>query len=484
MASSVYAVASVPFSLDSEQESAREVDTTANDNVAQRRGESLSNLPHRKIHKPTLILVTILFIVSSIFIAVGVTLDQKQRAAKPDTITGVDTSAALKTSHPSSSPTSSPSSNLSIAPSSEFEVALNLIFKDRLRLAEDAPVFTPGTDQWNAKRWMAHNDPMSLDPTDENDVLKIIQRFALSTIFYSMSGKDPMNVDWMEMDECHSEHISCDGDEIVRALEIGEGNDQLEGSLYNFKLHLSHTSTLLDNLVTTGGTIPDEIGLLSGLENLVIKNNILLGGTIPRSIEHLLELRQIGFFNNSLGGNLPDALFSLPLLTYLNLSDNFLTGRISTKIGQLASLEKLILDNNDFTGHLLPLELRKTKINVLSLSGNRFGAQIVPAMHFLHELEYLYLDRNDFVGQLPFELGQMTKLKSLSLSQNSFSGTLPSELGVLSELRYLNLAANRFDGEIPAVDWPKLKTLNLDDNAFNGTFPSTFSDLHNLGECI
>ena len=346
MASSVYAVASVPFSLDSEQESAREVDTTANDNVAQRRGESLSNLPHRKIHKPTLILVTILFIVSSIFIAVGVTLDQKQRAAKPDTITGVDTSAALKTSHPSSSPTSSPSSNLSIAPSSEFEVALNLIFKDRLRLAEDAPVFTPGTDQWNAKRWMAHNDPMSLDPTDENDVLKIIQRFALSTIFYSMSGKDPMNVDWMEMDECHSEHISCDGDEIVRALEIGEGNDQLEGSLYNFKLHLSHTSTLLDNLVTTGGTIPDEIGLLSGLENLVIKNNILLGGTIPRSIEHLLELRQIGFFSNSLGGNLPDALFSLPPVRYplaiRTSASACLAGRDSTLLSLSVSVSSIL----------------------------------------------------------------------------------------------------------------------------------------------
>jgi hypothetical protein len=219
MVTSTCAVGSVALSSESGEESVAQ----AADINSHGSGNHSHEDPSRKMfHRGTLIALIMLFIGGTVSMVMGVMLHQKEQASKPELANGGIAVALENTSHPSLSPSFNPSAVPSIAPSSQFEVEINDFLKQALNLTEDAPIFTPGTDQWNARRWIANDDPISLNPLHEDDKSKLIQRFALMTIFYSMSGNTPMEVDWMGMDECYSAMTSCDDNGIIRALQIGK----------------------------------------------------------------------------------------------------------------------------------------------------------------------------------------------------------------------------------------------------------------------
>ncbi len=271
MASSVNAVASVhwPDSVELSSSRGREaggsttnIDNTINGvtRTTTRGGwDSLKLIPSRTVNKLIFILVIILFLISITFITIGVTTN---RASNYDAMTGIDTTSISSwTIHPSGSPTSNPSITPSLAPSSEFDTALNLIFRDQLILGEEAAIFIPGTAQWNAKRWVARRNMVALDPTDEMYEQKLIQKYALSVVAFSMSENERVvDVDWMEVDECDSRSTSCDDNGIIRALEIGKKNEHAyQYILMNFQMLIIHlaifalykTISLLEELYLT-----------------------------------------------------------------------------------------------------------------------------------------------------------------------------------------------------------------------------------------
>ncbi|MCO5601966.1 hypothetical protein L7F22_056093 [Adiantum nelumboides] len=77
------------------------------------------------------------------------------------------------------------------------------------------------------------------------------------------------------------------------------------------------------------GTIPDEIGLLSGLFNLNLSHNTLTGA-IPGSLARVLTLESLDLSDNLLNGAIPPQLANVTSLAFLNLSDNQLSGKIPT----------------------------------------------------------------------------------------------------------------------------------------------------------
>jgi len=77
------------------------------------------------------------------------------------------------------------------------------------------------------------------------------------------------------------------------------------------------------NFVT--GTIPTEIGLMSGLNSLSLANGTLTG-TIPEEIGNLNQLKRLWLFNNKLTGNIPQALGNLGVLEVGEFHGNKLGG--------------------------------------------------------------------------------------------------------------------------------------------------------------
>ncbi|VEU33883.1 unnamed protein product [Pseudo-nitzschia multistriata] len=85
------------------------------------------------------------------------------------------------------------------------------------------------------------------------------------------------------------------------------------------------------------GTIPTEIGLLSGLASFSMANATITG-TIPTQIGNLSQLRRLWLFNNQLTGTIPGALNNLELLEVVELHGNDLKG--SMPEGVCLSVEK------------------------------------------------------------------------------------------------------------------------------------------------
>ena len=110
--------------------------------------------------------------------------------------------------------------------------------------------------------------------------------------------------------------------------------------------------------VTATGSIPSEIGQLTGLTYLVLSRNALLG-TIPTQIGLLTSLTYYCLTNldlstNALTGSIPSQIGLLMNLTHLDLFNNTLIGSIPSHFGQLMSLTLLDLHNNALTAGTIP----------------------------------------------------------------------------------------------------------------------------------
>eukprot|EP00536_Pseudo-nitzschia_multiseries_P012458 jgi/Psemu1/208756/e_gw1.478.32.1 len=73
------------------------------------------------------------------------------------------------------------------------------------------------------------------------------------------------------------------------------------------------------------GTIPTEVGLMTGLASLSMANATLTGN-IPEEIANLSQLRRLWLFNNKLTGTIPATLNDLNLLEVLEVHGNQLKG--------------------------------------------------------------------------------------------------------------------------------------------------------------
>ena len=120
------------------------------------------------------------------------------------------------------------------------------------------------------------------------------------------------------------------------------------------------------------GSIPAELGELSGLESLELPGNRLTG-TIPPELGRLTRLRSLRLNHNRLTGPIPEELGEITGLRSLELNENMLTGLIPARLGRLTELESLDLDNNRLTGDIPTALSRLTNLWVLWLGGNQLG---------------------------------------------------------------------------------------------------------------
>jgi hypothetical protein len=99
------------------------------------------------------------------------------------------------------------------------------------------------------------------------------------------------------------------------------------------------------------GSIPPEIGCLTNLIGLNLRNNRFTG-SIPPEIGQLTNLVSLDLSNNQLEGEIPSEIGDLTNLSGLYLGGNQLTGEIPSEIGNLTNLTDLRLYDNQLEGEI------------------------------------------------------------------------------------------------------------------------------------
>lgn len=306
-----------------------------------------------------------------------------------------------------------------------------------------------------------------------------IQTYALTTFFVSMNG-----IGWIN----RTKWLSSSSLEQWEGLKVDNSSGKVVGI------------DLSDNFLE--GTLPPQLGLLSGIETLRLYNNAITG-TIPWEYGVFVGVR---LSSNFLTGTIPaewddDASLSTNLKS-LSLDINLLTGSVP----YMAQLEELLLSHNDLTStisvgtSLRVLDIHHnqfegtiqenlgTALVYLALEGNLWdqSAFSLEALKKLPDLAFLTADNMGLRGTIPTEIGNCRNMTVLNLDRNQLTGQLPTELGLLASLDVLDLELSSMNGTLPSelgnVD--ALRYLFINRNDFTGTLPTELGSLTNLREFL
>ena len=167
----------------------------------------------------------------------------------------------------------------------------------------------------------------------------------------------------------------------------------------------------------------------------ILLSAMMLNGTLPDDIGNFTMLEELLLTDNNLGGSLPSSLCQLKHLNTLDLAFNRISGTIPSCIKEVKRLYKFDLRTNMLVG-TIPKE---------------FGS--------LQELQQLYLSENHLTGTIPPELYDAKMLSVLFLSYNQLTGTIPrlfarfrmKETPSMQGLSWLDMRSNQLEGTFPSV---------------------------------
>ncbi|XP_057476266.1 receptor-like protein EIX1 [Actinidia eriantha] len=231
---------------------------------------------------------------------------------------------------------------------------------------------------------------------------------------------------------------------------------KLGGEVNPSLLNLTHLSYLDLSRNDFGGIpIPSFLGSLPSLQYIYL-SRAGFAGTVPRQLGNLTGLRSLSIKGLPYGDakldveNL-DWLSRLSTLDHLYLSLVNLTKAPNwlQVINKLPSLVELQLSNCGLDGipHLENVNL--TSLVVLDLSGNEFNSSIPRWIFTLSSLVSLKLGSSSFEGPIPDGFWNLTSLQVLELGHNQLNGVISSSIGNLTSLATLDLSHNDLEGRIP-----------------------------------
>lgn len=220
------------------------------------------------------------------------------------------------------------------------------------------------------------------------------------------------------------------------------------------------------------GTIPDAVGDLPYLQNLMFHHLPNLVGPIPQALTKLKKLRFLDISWTNVSGPVPAFLSELTSLNQLDLSFNRLSGSIPASLGDLPTLYSIDISRNHLTG-LLPPSLFQSSSQgpYLRLSHNNLTGEIPPAFGKVGFIQ-IDLSRNQFTGDASVLLGRSKPAQQIDLSRNQFAfdltniefpegldsvdlnhnkiyGSIPAQITKVGNLQFFNVSYNRLCGEIP-----------------------------------
>ena len=154
--------------------------------------------------------------------------------------------------------------------------------------------------------WILNEDPLNLTLDNEDEKARLRQRYGLLTFFYSTNGPSwTINDNWLtEKDECTWYGITCTDAGVVQTV----GSEGV----------LSPENALSSNSLS--GTIPDDMALLSSVNEMNLYSNPGLGGSIPASFGTMRNLQYIRFDNCGFSGRLSESMGDLSNLVSVRVS--------------------------------------------------------------------------------------------------------------------------------------------------------------------
>jgi len=239
-------------------------------------------------------------------------------------------SASPSTAEPTASPTSmSPTSAPTTEQALRIRPALIYVIPNVQTLLDE------GSPQRAAFDWLRSKNTLPLE-TDS----KIVQRYAVVTTALALQSQlqfENGNILYPSMidpttDECTWEGVVCG---YRNETAIFDYWDNPTGNLT-----VDHTEEVVVSLSWAGrelgGTIPDDIGLLTSLKTLDLAENAIQG-PIPDGLYDLAELEYLFLHENQLSGSISGNIVNMQNLNKLLLADNKLTGSFPQELGSSES---------------------------------------------------------------------------------------------------------------------------------------------------
>jgi len=235
------------------------------------------------------------------------------------------------------------------------------------------------------------------------------------------------------------------------------------------------------------GQIPEEIGSIKALKDLILEDNSLTG-TLP---ELPTSLERLYLTGDDLVGNIFHKIKNLRNLRFIRFSRFYSnSGSVNPLIfHHFPNLEELKLDHVTIDPSPFPMipvingGLNSTsKLRLLYFAFSEITGSIpieIGALHSSLKTLSLTLDVGKN-GEIPSSIGSLTKLENLVLS-GYWRGNIPSDFGKLTELNYLALRGG-IGGTIPTElgELSLLKDTDLSDNRLTGSIPPELCTLAQL----
>ena len=343
-------------------------------------GRRLSRIRDKKIIMRLLWLLAVLFIATAIVVAVFWQLGILYSPSDDDSTVPLPTP---KPTLPSGSSADASSDVPSFAPTKIagdkgiFSLIIEAYPQGRSALED------PNSPQSKALNWLESSANREI-----SEAQRLLQRYALATLYYSTNGDDWINnIGWL------SEENECNWMSRSKKAICGELGEYITLNLQENNLR---------------GKLPAELGILSDTIRSLITRKNSLSGEIPSSIiSDMKDLQVLDLSSNNYSGVLAQELFEATSLTRLSLFENSITSSIPTEIGQLTNLYVLDLGSNNLTSTIPPTISKLSKLAGLSLFNNMLTGTVPAEFSAIQSLEMLYIDSNNLEAPVPLEICEL-----------------------------------------------------------------------------
>lgn len=128
------------------------------------------------------------------------------------------------------------------------------------------------------------------------------------------------------------------------------------------------------------GTIPSEIGALTGLRNLAM-GDCGLSGSIPSEVGALTSLTNLNLAQNQLNGTIPESFGDLLIAVNVSVASNMLSGTVPSGVAAIQSLGKCFYRGTQLEttiSFIALILIHSCIIESLFLEGNNLSGDLNP----------------------------------------------------------------------------------------------------------